>query len=290
MNKNLMNSPSVADRQPPTADYLKKHTPARVALGRTGHSIPTQRLLEFNLDHARARDAVYSVFDLEKTTSQLSELGLTSVRLRSRAEDRREYLLRPDFGRALHQDSRQEILNLAPPESELCIVIADGLSAVAINTHAVEVIKLLLEKIQKANWRLAPVALMTQGRVAIADDIGEGFRAEMTLILIGERPGLSSPHSLGAYLTHRPRTGLTDERRNCVSNIRPDGLPYERAAEKIFYLLQEMKTLQLSGVGLKDCFLEGGKEERIKGEKDVFEFKLLSSLPPSSRRAAPSPP
>lgn len=231
---------------------LRRHTPARVALGRTGHSLPTQRLLEFNLDHARARDAVYSVFDLEKMASQLTELGLPTVRLRSQANNRREYLLRPDCGRTLHQTARQEIQNLDQLENDLCIVIADGLSAVAVNTHAAEVVKLLLYKSQKANWRLAPIALVKQGRVAIADEIGEGLCSEMTLILIGERPGLTSPHSLGAYLTHRPRIGLTDERRNCVSNIRPDGLPYERAAEKIFYLLQEMKTHQLSGVGLKD--------------------------------------
>lgn len=239
---------------------LREHTPARVALGRSGHSLPTQRLLEFNLDHARARDAVYSVFDLEKMESRLKELSLPTLRLQSQAMDRREYLLRPDFGRALHQNSHREIQNLGQPENDLCIVIADGLSAVAVNTHAVEVVKLLLHKIQKANWRLAPIALVEQGRVAIADEIGEGLRSEMTLILIGERPGLTSPHSLGAYLTHRPRAGLTDERRNCVSNIRPDGLPYERAVEKIFYLLQEMKTHQLSGVGLKDMFFV--KEER----------------------------
>ncbi len=239
---------------------LRQHTPARVALGRTGHSLPTRRLLEFKLDHARARDAVYSVFDLKKMEGQLTDLGLSSVRLQSQAEDRREYLLRPDYGRVLHSDSRREIKKLKQPENDLCIVVADGLSAVAVNTHAVEVVKLLLIKIRKVDWRLAPIAMVEQGRVAIADEIGEGLCSEISLILIGERPGLTSPHSLGAYLTHRPRAGLTDERRNCVSNIRPDGLPYERAAEKIFYLLQEMKTHQLSGVGLKDMFFV--KEER----------------------------
>ncbi|WP_373513710.1 ethanolamine ammonia-lyase subunit EutC [Persicitalea sp.] len=239
---------------PITIESLTKHTPARVALGRTGHSLPTQRLLEFNLDHARARDAVYSVFDFEKLEKQLGKWGLPSVSLKGQAHDRREYLLRPDLGRKLHEDSQTILQNSKSAENDLCIVIADGLSAVAVNTHAEEIIKLLLKKIRQANWRLAPIALVEQGRVAIADEIGEGLRSEMTLILIGERPGLTSPHSLGAYLTHRPRAGLTDERRNCVSNIRPDGLSYERAAEKIFYLLQEMKTHQLSGVGLKDRF------------------------------------
>ena len=250
---------------------LRQHTSARVALGRTGHSLPTRRLLEFNLDHARARDAVYSVFDLEKAESQLKELGLPSVRLQSQAMDRHAYLLRPDFGRRLHEDSRREIQNLDPAENDLGIVIADGLSAVAVNTHAAEVVKLLLRKVRDANWRLAPVALVEQGRVAIADEIGEALRAEMTLILIGERPGLTSPHSLGAYLTHRPRPGLTDESRNCVSNIRPDGLPYERAAEKIFYLLQEMKTLRFSGVGLKDygTFASGQSEPAANLPQDA---------------------
>ncbi len=231
---------------------LRQHTPARVALGRTGHSLPTRRLLEFNLDHARARDAVHSVFDLERVAGELEKIGLSSLRLRSRAADRQEYLLRPDYGRKLHQDSCRKIEEIPQIANDLGIVIADGLSAVAVNTHAVEVVRLLLPRIRAANWRLSPVALVEQGRVAIADEIGEGLRSEMTLILIGERPGLTSPHSLGAYLTHGPRTGLTDERRNCVSNIRPDGLGYERAAEKIFYLLQEMKTHRLSGVGLKD--------------------------------------
>lgn len=231
---------------------LRQHTPARVALGRTGHSLPTRRLLEFNLDHARARDAVHSIFDLEKVAYELEKIGLPSVRLRSQAADRQEYLLRPDYGRGLHQDSSRKIREMNQLANDLCIVIADGLSAVAVNTHAAEVVRLLLPKIRAANWRLAPVVLVEQGRVAIADEIGEGLRSEMTLILIGERPGLTSPHSLGAYLTHGPRASLTDERRNCVSNIRPDGLPYERAAEKIFYLLQEMKTHRLSGVGLKD--------------------------------------
>ncbi len=241
---------------------LRNYTPARVAIGRTGHSLPTARLLDFNLDHARARDAVYSHFDWANLESQLTKLGVSSVRLQSQAADRREYLLRPDYGRKLNQDSRLAIQKLDQPENHLCIVIADGLSAVAVNTHAGEVVKLLLAKIHAARWQLATVALVEQGRVAIADEIGEGLRSEISLILIGERPGLTSPHSLGAYLTHRPGPGLTDERRNCVSNIRPDGFGYELAAEKIFYLLQEMKRQQLSGVGLKDLF---GARKEMKG-------------------------
>ena len=225
-----------------------------MGLGRTGHSLPTKRLLEFNLDHARARDAVYSAFDLEKIENQLSGLNLPSMRLHSQVADREQYLLRPDLGRQLGEDSRLLLQNSQTEENELCLVVADGLSAFAVNVHALEVIRLLVPMTKAQKWRLAPIALVEQGRVAIADEIAQTLQSEIVLILIGERPGLSSPDSLGAYLTYRPRAGLTDESRNCVSNIRPDGLPYDRAAEKIFYLLQEMKRHQLSGVGLKDSF------------------------------------
>ncbi len=239
---------------PKKNDSLQMHTPARVGLGRTGHSLPTKRLLEFNLDHARARDAVYSTFDLQKIESQLNAMALPSLRLHSQVSDRQEYLLRPDLGRRLSEDSRITLQKTERKENEICIVVADGLSASAVNAHALEVIRLLVLMTLAKNWLLAPVALVEQGRVAIADEIAQTLGSEMVLILIGERPGLSSPDSLGAYLTYRPRAGMTDESRNCVSNIRPDGLGYERAAEKIFYLLQEMKRHQLSGVGLKDSF------------------------------------
>ncbi len=252
-----MTHPKKADSRSPTADRLTRYTPARVSLGRTGHSLPTARLLEFNLDHARARDAVYSEFDWQQNERGIAALGCTSMRLESQASDRRTYLLRPDLGRKLSPESLETLRQVPPAQYDLCIVLADGLSAVAVNTHALEITKRLIEKTKQLDWEIAPVALVAQGRVAIADEIGEALQAEMTLILIGERPGLSSPHSLGAYLTHRPRVGLTDERRNCVSNIRPDGLTYDRATEKILYLLQEMKAHQISGVGLKDTLYFG---------------------------------
>ncbi|MBU1822762.1 MAG: ethanolamine ammonia-lyase subunit EutC [Bacteroidetes bacterium] len=233
-------------------EHLRQHTPARLALGRAGHSLPTRQLLAFNMDHARARDAVHSGLDMPKVKSELATFGLPVLHLRSQAADRREYLLRPDYGRQLHETSRKQLDEGQYPPTDLCIVVADGLSAHAVNHHAVEVIKALLPILKEKHWQLAPLCLVEQGRVAIADEIGEKLKARMILILLGERPGLSSPHSLGAYLTYGPRVGLTDESRNCVSNIRPDGLTYERAAEKIMYLLQEMKTLGLSGVGLKD--------------------------------------
>jgi ethanolamine ammonia-lyase small subunit len=138
------------------------------------------------------------------------------------------------------------------PVIDLCIVVADGLSAFAVEQHVVPLLTALLPLVRQQNWQLAPFCVVEQGRVAVGDEIGHAFGAELLLVLIGERPGLSSPDSLGAYLTYRPRPGLTDELRNCVSNIRPEGYPYELAAQKLFYLLTEMKARRLSGVALKD--------------------------------------
>ncbi|WP_247236345.1 ethanolamine ammonia-lyase subunit EutC [Telluribacter sp. SYSU D00476] len=232
--------------------FLRQYTPARLALGRSGHSLPTRALLEFNLDHARARDAIYATFDKEELALQLSGHGYQTLLLSSQATDRHEYLLRPDLGRQLSEESKKVLEELPASPCTLSIVIADGLSATAVNTHALEVVKQLVDVLNNDEWKLAPVCLVEQGRVAIADEIGYLLKAEMVLILIGERPGLSSPDSLGAYLTYAPRPGLTDESRNCVSNIRPEGLHYRAAAQKLHYLLSEMKRHQLSGVGLKD--------------------------------------
>ncbi|TDB63982.1 ethanolamine ammonia-lyase subunit EutC [Arundinibacter roseus] len=240
--------------QPDDWEYLRQFTPARLALGRSGHSIPTRQLLEFNLDHARARDAVYSIFDQEWIKYQVSTLGLSALFLQSQARDRREFLLRPDLGRRLNEPSRQHLKEQVMPPNELSIVVADGLSASAVNAHAPQIIGLLVPQMKALGWQMAPVGVVSQARVAVADEIGFYQQSEMVLILIGERPGLTSPDSMGAYLTYRPKPGLTDESRNCISNIRPDGLSYERATEKIVYLLTEMKKNQLSGVGLKDDF------------------------------------
>jgi ethanolamine ammonia-lyase small subunit len=237
--------------------FLRQYTPARLALGRTGHSLPTRALLDFNLDHARARDAVYSALDVESLAAELSTLPLPSLRLSSRAESRQQYLLRPDLGRQLSEAARSTLLQHPLPASDLCVVVADGLSATAVQSHAVPVIRELMEMVKEAGWTLAPVCLVEQGRVALADEVGYLLRAEAVVMLIGERPGLTSPDSLGAYLTWAPRPGLTDESRNCVSNIRPEGLGYRAAAEKLFYLLSEMRRLRLSGVALKDDSPEG---------------------------------
>lgn len=233
--------------------FLKAHTPARIAQGRTGRSLPTSALLSFQLDHARARDAVHSTLDTALLLQQLGEIHSTSIEVNSQAVDRQLYLQRPDLGRKLSEASRKMLQNLDDHTGyDLCIVVADGLSALAVNRYALPVVAGLIKQAMALNWSIAPVCVVEQGRVAIGDEIAHGLRADLLVVLIGERPGLSSPDSMGAYLTYRPRPGLTDESRNCVSNIRPEGLSTAFAIQKITYLLAEMKRRQLSGVSLKD--------------------------------------
>jgi ethanolamine ammonia-lyase small subunit len=242
---------------PDAHEFLRAFTPARIAAGRSGHSLPTRALLAFNLDHARARDAVWSALDLPRLLDGLRALHPDVRLLHSQARDRQEYLLRPDRGRKLSEESARQLQTANPElQTDLSLVVADGLSAQAVNAHALPVAELLLRACREAGWSLAPICLVQQGRVAVADEIGALLGAQLTVILLGERPGLTSPDSLGAYLTYAPRPGLTDERRNCVSNIRPgvdasEGLGYEPAA-KLFWLLSEMKNRRLSGVELKD--------------------------------------
>ncbi|MFD1142132.1 ethanolamine ammonia-lyase subunit EutC [Larkinella insperata] len=238
--------------QPDPWAFLQSHTSARIARGRTGHSLPTRALLDFQLDHARARDAVYSELEPEELVRQLKAIHEPLRQLHSRAADRQQYLQRPDLGRRLDEQSRATLS--ASSGFALCLVIADGLSATAINRHALPVVTRLVEEVRKLGWSLAPLCVVEQGRVAIGDEIAHALQAETVVVLIGERPGLTSPDSMGAYLTFRPEPGLTDEARNCISNIRPEGLPYEAAVQKLVYLLTEMKTRKLSGVQLKDEF------------------------------------
>lgn len=232
--------------------FLQSHTTARIAQGRTGHSLPTRALLDFQLDHARARDAVYSQLDTATLLDQLTAIRPSPLLLRSRVPDRQQYLQRPDLGRRLDESSLQQLNRLPPGSAELAIVIVDGLSATAVNQHALPIVSALVAESERLGWSLAPLCLVEQGRVAIGDEVAQALGAERLLVLIGERPGLSSPDSLGAYLTYQPRVGLTDEARNCLSNIRPEGMPYNFAVQKLLYLLTEMKTRRLSGVGLKD--------------------------------------
>lgn len=237
---------------------LQQFTAARIALGRAGVSLPVHEVLRFKMAHAHARDAVFSLLDRDSLTQQLTALDLPPViSLQSCATDRHLYLQRPDFGRRLSESSKQYLSSLTVIPCDICISIADGLSAEAINRHAIPVISLLINKFRQCQWQAAPVCLVEGGRVAISDEISFALQARLSLILIGERPGLSSPDSMGAYITFAPRAGLTDERRNCVSNIRPEGLGYEEAANKIHYLISEAFRLTLSGVALKDNAVAG---------------------------------
>lgn len=233
---------------------LKAFTSARIALGRTGTAIPLQEVLQFRLAHAHARDAVHSLLDTETLLTQLQNLKLSVNLLQSSAADRQEYLQRPDKGRRLHQASADSLSAVVGDTTQptIAIIVTDGLSATAINNNAHPLLELLIPMLQFAGIAIAPVSLVQQGRVAIGDEIGSLLKASLSVVLIGERPGLSSPDSLGIYLTWQPAIGLTDEARNCISNVRPGGLSYRAAADKLFYLIKESLRLQLSGVALKD--------------------------------------
>ena len=231
---------------------LQAFTAARIALGRTGTSVPLGAALAFRLAHAHARDAVYSVLDTEKLLAALDSLQLPVCQVKSQANSRQEYLQRPDRGRCLAPDAAALLAGQAPGGCDVAIVLADGLSAAAVNDHALPLLRRLLPWLRQAGFRLGPVALAAQARVALGDEIGALLGARLVLVLIGERPGLSAPRSLGAYFTHGPRPGLPDAARNCVSNIRPEGLGYQAAADKLGFLLREALRLGLSGVGLKD--------------------------------------
>jgi ethanolamine ammonia-lyase small subunit len=234
---------------------LRRLTPARIALGRTGTSIPTRAQLDFQYAHAQARDAVHLPFDHAALGSQLTERGRESLLLHSAAIDRNSYLQRPDLGRKLSEASTKtlrEYTSAHPGGVDLVIVIADGLSALAVHRHTLPFLARLDEQIAAEGWTVAPVILVEQGRVAVADEIGELLGAKMTVILIGERPGLSSPDSLGLYFTYNPKVGLTDAYRNCISNVRLEGLSYGMAAHRLLYLMREACRRQLSGVNLKD--------------------------------------
>jgi len=231
---------------------LRAFTSARIALGRTGVALPLNASLNLALAHAHARDAVYSLLNIDQLTNDLQRFNLPVVHLYSNAKDRKQYLQRPDMGRKLEIMSLLHLQEFSTTKNVIAISIADGLSANAINEHIVNMLAELIPMLRNTGIVIAPLCLVSQGRVAISDEIGAALRATLSLIFIGERPGLSSKDSMGAYLTYGPAGGLTDERRNCVSNIRPEGLSYSFAAQKLFYLIQESLRLKLSGVMLKD--------------------------------------
>ncbi|MGP6427057.1 ethanolamine ammonia-lyase subunit EutC [Pseudomonas pharyngis] len=234
---------------------LRRLTPARIALGRTGTSLPTRAQLDFQYAHAQARDAVHLPFDHAGLSAQLTERQRESLVLHSAAVDRNSYLQRPDLGRKLSDQSAQALREYAqahPGGVDLVMVVADGLSALAVHRHTLPFLTRLEEQMSADQWSTAPVVLVEQGRVAIGDEIGQLLGARMVVMLIGERPGLSSPDSLGLYFTYNPKVGLTDAYRNCISNVRLEGLSYGMAAHRLLYLMREACRRQLSGVNLKD--------------------------------------
>jgi ethanolamine ammonia-lyase small subunit len=229
---------------------MRAATPARIALPRAGSAIATGAHLAFQLAHARARDAVHAAFDPDSLLEGLRERGFPTLKLHSAAPDRAAYLARPDLGRRLDAAARSAV-EAAPRGHDLVFVIADGLSAQA-TSHALPLIEASLPALRRDGWRIGPVAVVAQGRVAIGDEIAEILGAALVCVLIGERPGLSSPDSLGAYLTWHPRVGRTDAERNCLSNIRPAGMPYGEASARLEYLCGQARLRQCTGVMLKD--------------------------------------
>jgi ethanolamine ammonia-lyase small subunit len=229
------------------AKRLRAMTPARVGLGRSGVSQLTRDVLNFQMSHAQARDAVHARLDanaLAKTIETMTPLKV--LMLHSAAGSRAEYLQRPDLGRRLNEESREKLAKRVDGAPDLAIVVADGLSALAAERHAAPLLERLLPRL--GGWRLAPFCIVEQGRVAIGDEIGEMLKARLSVVLIGERPGLSSSDSLGAYLTYAPRAGRTDAERVCLSNIRAEGLSYDEAAEQLERIVSEAFTRRLTGV------------------------------------------
>lgn len=233
---------------------LRRFTQARIGLGRAGTSLPTSAHLDFQFDHARARDAVHRALDVAAVMADIKAEGLDPIHLHSAAATRAIYLQRPDLGRSLEAASRDR-LKAATEEvaaADIALVIGDGLSAYAIEKNVGPFLKALLPRLAGAGLSVGPVAVAEQARVALGDEIGEVVGVPLLVMLIGERPGLSSPDSLGVYMTWGPARGRTDADRNCISNVRPDGLSYEIAANKLLYLIMEARRRQLSGVQLKD--------------------------------------
>jgi ethanolamine ammonia-lyase small subunit len=285
----LAQAESVSELTPELSARLRNLTPARVGLRRAGISIATGELLDFQLAHARARDAVHASLQpaglraaLHALLPSNSHSGSPVLLLHSAAADRQTYLQRPDLGRKLDEASRQQLENYQRPASDhpfdLSIVIADGLSSLAVERHATPLLAELLPALVQSSLqpsselRLAPICIVEQGRVAIGDEISHALGARLVAVFIGERPGLSSPDSLGIYITWQPRPGrTTDAERNCISNIRAEGLSYPQAAARLLYYIHEAHSKQLTGVTLKDPDLPLGARKLEAGSKPNLE-------------------
>jgi ethanolamine ammonia-lyase small subunit len=244
---------------------LKTFTRARIAIGRVGSSLPTKEVLDFGLSHAMARDAVHLPLDINTLEKDIQAQGYSTFRAKSMAADRATYLLRPDWGRRLHEQSLVNLQNLSQPKPiDFLIVVGDGLSSLAVARHASPLLAEIRQNLP-IDWHTGHVVIASQARVAIGDEIGQALDAKMVVMLIGERPGLSSPDSLGIYLTYNPKLGLSDADRNCISNVRPEGLQYDVAAKKLIWLAKEAMRLKVTGVALKD-------------ESDVLEIGIQTKL------------
>lgn len=253
-------SPEPLAQEPLVQDpwaQLKSFTRARIALGRVGSSLPTKEVLDFGLAHAMARDAVHLALDVDELETGIKARGFATVRVHSKAPDRASYLLRPDWGRRLDERSQMALESIAKLKNstseplDFLIVVGDGLSSLAVARHT-EPMLAEIRNYLPSQWKFGPVVIASQARVAIGDEIGQALNAKMVAMLIGERPGLSSPDSLGIYLTYNPKVGLSDADRNCISNVRPEGLQYAAAARKLLWLAKEAARLRVSGVALKD--------------------------------------
>ena len=253
---------------------LRDLTPARVGLGRAGAGLPTRALLEFTLDHARARDAVHAALDVPGLIAGLAGLGLEAPEVSSCTRDRREYLKRPDLGRKLDQASQQLLARRHGGSCRLAIVVGDGLSPAAVNAHAVALVGSLMPRLAAERIDIGCAVLASGARVALGDEIGAIVGARMVVVLIGERPGLSAPDSLGAYLTFAPRPGVTDAERNCVSNIHGAGLDYDEAALRIAWLIREGLAREITGIALKDES-GGPAPERIESDSDLHDKSVI---------------
>ncbi|MGB7102679.1 MAG: ethanolamine ammonia-lyase subunit EutC [Xanthobacteraceae bacterium] len=230
---------------------LRQMTAARIGLKRAGASLATGPLLDFKLAHARARDAVAEPLDEARLAAELAGLDCPVISVASAAADRQTYLLRPDLGRRFAANA-DAALAAHKGDYDVVFVVADGLSSRAVALHAGPVSSLTMPALRAEGWRIGPVVIVRYGRVAIGDAIATALGAESVAVLIGERPGLTAPHSMGAYLTFKPRADTSDAERNCISNIRPDGVDYTAAGSKLAHLLRAMRTRRLSGVQLKD--------------------------------------
>lgn len=233
---------------------LRAFTAARIGLQAAGQSLATREVLQLAQDHALARDAVHATFDTTLLRTQLASMGHPVHEARSRAPDRATYLRRPDFGRQLLPEHAAELAASQPtnsPPPPVVVVVADGLSAAAPSVHALPLLNELVA-LSSARWSNVPVVLAQQARVALGDAIGAALQAQLVLVLIGERPGMSAHDSLGAYLTYAPQPGRTDAERNCVSNIRPQGLGYAQAAHQLHWLVEQALTRGMTGITLKD--------------------------------------